>query len=158
EMTYPRPLLMTLASWHKRLGMPRVMVDPVLNDKGKPTGRYQVKPLQPHRETTYVVSPDVRQAFYAYDAAMHTLMGQMKNEDLDGSYARFPMKALRIAALLASLHDDATRHTIWPAQWYRGQQIAERWRQDLHTLRRQVNEQDDTSRESKGEQRVLAVL
>jgi hypothetical protein len=134
------------------------VVEPVLNDKGKPTGRYQVIPTQPHRDTTYVLSPDVRTAFYAYDDAMHHLMSQTKNEDLDGSYARFPMKALRIAALLASLHDDATKHTIWPAQWYRGQQIVERWRHDLHTLMRQVNEQDETTREGKGEQRVIAVL
>src|SRR6266568_5703829 len=96
--------------------------------------------LQTHKETTYTLSPEVRTAFYAYDRGLHELMAHSKNEDLDGSYARFPMKALRIAGLLASLHDDASQYTIWPAQWYRGQQIAERWRQSLHTLIGQVQE------------------
>jgi len=68
------------------------------------------------------------------------------------------MKALRIAGLLASLHDDSGKHTIWPAQWYRGQQIVERWRRDLHKVIHQVGEADEMSRESKGEQRILAVL
>ena len=158
EITYPRPLITTLANWHKRLGIPRITLEPILDEKNKATGRYRPVFTQPHKETTYVLSPEVRKAFYAYDEAIHTLMGQTSNEDLDGSYARFPMKALRIAGLLASLHDDGSKGTIWPAQWYRGQQIAERWRHDLHALMKQVEEQDTTTREGKGEQRILAVL
>ena len=158
EMVYPRHLITTIASWHKKLGIPRVILEPIIDQKGKDTGRYQATFSQPHKDTTYTLSPDVRKAYYAYDDAMHTLMGQTKNEDLDGSYARFPMKALRIAGLLASLHDDGSKYTIWPAQWYRGQQIAERWRQDIHKLIKQVNEQDTPSREGKGEQRVIDVL
>jgi hypothetical protein len=100
----------------------------------------------------------VRAAFYSYDEALHSLMAQSKNEDLDGSYARFPMKALRIAGLLASLHDDDGRHTIWPRHWYRGQQIAERWRADLHKLVKHVSEDESPSRAEKEEQRVIAVL
>ena len=157
-MTIPTPLITTLANWHKRLGIPRLILAPLTDAKGKATGRYQPTWAQPHSETTYRLSPEVRKAFYAYDEALHTLMAQSTNEDLDGSYARFPMKALRIAGLLASLHDDSDRHTIWPAQWYRGQQIAERWRADLHTLIKQVSEVEMETRESKGEQRLLAVL
>jgi hypothetical protein len=157
-MTIPRPLVTTLASWHKRLGIPRVILEPILDAKEKATGRYRPVFVQPHKETTYTLSPEVRTAFYAYDEALHTLMAQSKQEDLDGSYARFPMKALRIAALLASLHDDSSRYTIWPAQWYRGQQIAERWRADLHKLVKQVSEGETETREGKGENRILAVL
>ena len=100
----------------------------------------------------------MRTAFYAYDRGLHELMAHSKNEDLDGSYARFPMKALRIAGLLASLHDDASQYTIWPAQWYRGQAMAERWRHDLHKLMQQVGDGDTPSREARGEQRILEVL
>ena len=114
--------------------------------------------LQTHKETTYTLSPEVRTAFYAYDRGLHELMAHSKNEDLDGSYARFPMKALRIAGLLASLHDDASQYTIWPAQWYRGQAIAERWRGDLHKLMHQVAEDEAPSREARHEQRILEVL
>jgi hypothetical protein len=134
------------------------LLESILDAKKKPTGHYRPVFVQPHKATTYVLSPDVRKAFYAYDEALHTLMAQSKQEDLDGSYARFPMKALRIAGLLASLHDDSGRATIWPAQWYRGQQIAERWRQDLHKLVKQVSEEETVTRASKGEERVLAVL
>jgi hypothetical protein len=157
-MKIPDPLITTLASWHKRLGIPRVVLSPVTDAKGKATGRYQPTFTQPHRETTYALSPEVRTAFYAYDAALHTLMAQSTNEDLDGSYARLPMKALRIAGLLASLHDDSSSYTIWPRHWYRGQQITERWRRDLHRLIKQVGEAESVSRESKTEQRLLTVL
>jgi hypothetical protein len=85
-------------------------------------------------------------------------MAKSKQEDLDGSYARFPMKALRIAGLLASLHDESGKHTIWPAQWYRGQQIAERWRRDLHALIQQVQEDPLPSKEAQQEQRIVNVL
>jgi hypothetical protein len=157
-MTIPRPLITALASWHKRLGIPRVVLEPVTDDKGKATGRYQPLFVQPHHETTYRLSPDVRKAFYAYDEALHALMVQSTNEDLDGSYARFPMKALRIAGLLASLHDDSSSYTIWPRHWYRGQQIAERWRQNLHNLIAQIAEDRPVSREHIQEDRLVEVL
>jgi hypothetical protein len=157
-MEIPASLITRLARWHTRLGIPHVSVDPLIDEQGKATGRYQPIFLQPLIETPYALSPEVRTAFYAYDGALHTLMAQSTNEDLDGSYARFPMKALRIAGLLASLHDDSDRHTIGLAQWSRGQQIAERWRADLHKLIKQVSEGETETRESKGEQRMLAVL
>jgi hypothetical protein len=158
DMQMSRPLVTTLASWHTRLGIPRVTLEPILDNKKKATGRYQPVFTQHHRETVYQLCPQVREAFYAYDEALHVLMKQSKNEDLDGSYARFPMKALRIAGLLASLHDESGSHTIWPRHWHRGQQIAERWRADLHKLIKQVSEGEPVSRESKAEARVLAVL
>jgi hypothetical protein len=157
-MTIPRRLLTELASWHKRLGIPRVTLEPIVDAKAKATGHYRPAFVRPHTETIYRLSPEVRKAFYAYDEALHHLMAQSPNEDLDGSYARFPMKALRIAGLLASLHDDDSRHTLWPRHWYRGQQIAERWRADLHKLVKQVSADDSPSRAEKEEQRVLAVL
>lgn len=156
--TYPVHLIQTLTAWQKRLGIPRVTVEPIHAQKGRETGRYRIAFTHPHKEIPSVLSPDVQKAFYAYDRGMHELMTHTRHEDLDGSYARFPMKALRIAGLLASLHDDGDKHTIWPAQWYRGQQIAERWRQDLHKLLQQVHEDDSTTREGRGEQRIIAVL
>jgi hypothetical protein len=156
--TITKALVTTLAAWHKRLGIPRVTVEPIRGPKGKDTGRHRIVFTQVHKETTYTLSPEVRTAFYAYDQAMHELMAYTNNEDLDGSYARFPMKALRIAGLLASLHDDASKYTIWPAQWYRGQAIAERWRRDLHKLMHQVDEGEAPSREARYEQRILDVL
>ena len=89
-------------------------------------------------EKVYTLHPEVRTAYYTYDRALRELTRQRQDEDLDGSYGRFPMKALRIAGLLASLHDDSGKYTVWPWQWHRGQQIVERWRRDLHRLLGQV--------------------
>src|SRR5262245_41700787 len=49
-MTLPRPLLTALVSWHKRLGLPRVTVEPITDAKDKPTGRWRAAFVTPHRE------------------------------------------------------------------------------------------------------------
>ena len=89
---------------------------------------------------------------------MRELIQGEANHDLDGSYARFPMKAIRIAGLLASLHDDSNRCTIELSHWYQGQQIAERWRRDLHRLVAHVHGDVEPSMLAKAEQRILNVL
>jgi hypothetical protein len=158
SITYPLALITDVQQWHQRLGIPAIRIEPILASKKKATGRFKAVFVAAHRETTYTLSPDVRRAFYAYDGAMRTLIGEMGHEDLDGSYTRMPIRALRIAALLASLHDASKRHTIWPPQWARGQAIAEQWRADLHKLMRQVDEDDTPTRAGDNEQRVLRVL
>jgi hypothetical protein len=140
-LSFPSYMVSTLQKWHQRLGVPTCILTPTVDKKGDPTGGYTVD-ADPLPEKVYTLSPDVRTAFYAYDRAMRELTRSRHNEDLDGSYGRFPMKALRIAGLLASLHDDSGSYTIWPAQWWRGQQIAERWRRDLHRLMQQVQTTD----------------
>ena len=137
-LTFPSYMVSTLQHWHRRLGIPSCTLTPNSDKKGQPLGTYTID-ITPLPEKVYTLSPEVRTAYYTYDRAMRELTRQRKDEDLDGSYGRLPMKALRIAGLLASLHDDSDKYTIWPAQWYRGQQIAERWRRDLHRLMRQVH-------------------
>jgi Protein of unknown function (DUF3987) len=157
-MTIPDRLILPLTDWHGRLGTPLLALEPVVDTKGKATGKHLPVYLRDHQETTYVLHPEVRQAFYSYDSALRSLMAQSNQEDLDGSYARFPIKALRIAGLLASLHDESGKHTIYPAHWARGQQIAERWRRDLHAMIQQVQEDPLPSKDGQQEQRILNVL
>jgi hypothetical protein len=137
SLQFPGYLVHTLQTWHRRLGVPTCILTPKTDKKGQSLGTYSVD-VGPLPEKTYKLSPEVRTAFYAYDRAMRELTRQRQDEDLDGSYGRFPMKALRIAGLLASLHDDSDSHTVWPRHWWRGQQIVERWRHGLHRLRQQV--------------------
>ena len=137
-MTVPASLVKALQGWHKRLKIPRAHIQKVTDAKGKDTHLYTVSVVTPLEETTYQLSPKVREAYYAYDKALRQLTRQRKQEDLDGSYGRFPMKALRIAGLLGSLQDDDDSHAIKLPQWYRGQQIAEHWRRDLHRLVQQM--------------------
>lgn len=141
SLSFPGYLVTTLQNWHKRLGVPVCLLTPKTDKKGQPTGTYTID-KDPLPEKVYTLSPEVRTAYYAYDRAMRDLTLQRKEEDLDGSYGRFPMKALRIAGLLASLHDDSGKYTVWPRQWWRGQQIVERWRRDLHRLRQQVEQSE----------------
>jgi glutamine synthetase adenylyltransferase len=65
----------------------------------------------------------------------------LNTHDLDGNYGRFPEKALRIAALFASLGNSSI---IDLNHWARAQQIVERWRRNLHELYNQVNEENIT--------------
>jgi Protein of unknown function (DUF3987) len=156
--TYPRCLISTLRSWHERLGIPQVRIEPERDQRQQETGRYDIRQITPLAEKTYRLSPEVRQAYYRYDRAMRELIRRQATHELDGSYGRFPIKALRIAGLLASLHDDGNRGTIELPQWYRGQQIAERWRRDLHRLISQVHGDVEPSTLVKAEQRILSVL
>ena len=82
-------------------------------------------------------------------------MRQTKRDYLDGSYGRLPIKALRVAALLGSLEN---KNVMELRHWHRGQQIAERWREGLHRLMGQVQNEPELSREAKAEQRILDVL
>ncbi|MDQ3829981.1 MAG: hypothetical protein M3361_11890 [Candidatus Tectomicrobia bacterium] len=156
RLTYPKELVTALRQWHERLGVPEVSVLPVLDQKSKPTGRYRLAGGE-LRETTYTLSDPVWEAYYQYDAAMRRLIGQAETQDLDGSYARFPMKALRIAGLLASVEGGPSRR-IERHHWYRGRQIAERWRASLHRLVSQLEADVGDSRAAKVEAHVLRTL
>ena len=156
---FPAGLVSALQHWHQRLGLPAVDVTPEMDGRtNKPNGKVLVTVTRPLPETVYQLSDAVRTAFYAYDEALRTLIGQMHNEDFDGSYARFPMKALRIAGLLASLHDTHKTRTIGLEAWHCGQAIAERWRRDLHRLAKHVHGDETPSRESIRENRIVQLL
>ena len=126
----PRELVTPLQQWHQRLGISRAHVAPV-EQNGKPTGRYKalVEPL-PCQWLT--LAPDVLEAYYAYnDALLEMIIDGTVAPDLDASYGRFHMKALRIALLLASIADS---RTVTLQHWAYAQTVAEQWRRMLHQL------------------------
>jgi hypothetical protein len=59
------------------------------------------------------------------------MMAQWNCTDLDGNYVRFPEKAMRIAALFASL---AGSDSIELPHWVKAREITEGWRGNLHDL------------------------
>lgn len=75
--------------------------------------------------------------------------------DLDGNYARFPEKALRIAALFASLEGSKE---IRLNHWAKAQAISERWRSNLHSLYKQVNSESTTTQKWTDEQKILRAI
>jgi hypothetical protein len=160
RLNYPIELTKPLQAWHQRLGVPSAAALPVPDSRHQPSGRYRLVPA-PLPETTYHLSDQVWDAFYRYDAGLRQLISAADQQALDGSYGRFAMKALRIAGLLASLHDDGARpsRTIQLRHWYRGRAIAERWRASLHRLVSQLEDElPGETREEAVEQRIERTL
>jgi hypothetical protein len=160
QRTLPAQLVRELHDWHIRLGVPTVTISLVLDNKGKPKpGAYRTE-IGPLPETTYQLHDATWDAFYAYDAALRSLLKASKAEHLDGCYVRLPGKALRIAALLAALHDVTNHHTIYLNHWQYAVRIVEGWRRDLHRLLRQMHAPTEPveSREARQERRIQEVL
>lgn len=158
EPRFNAAMIHELHDWHVALGLPTCDLVPVQDKRGEATGDYRVTEGAPLPERPFILSPDVWTAYYNYDRAMRDLTRQRNSEDLDGSYVRFPMKALRIAGLLASFHDVAKQSTIWMPAWARAQTITEHWRRDLHRLVQQVQYADLPTRQEKQERHICEVL
>jgi len=120
----PADLSRVLRAWHTRLGEPTLLVTDDIP---------QVGPL-PQQALT--MSGEVADAYYAYNDAIIDLMRQGGNDDLDAWHGRAAIRALRLAALFASVEGSAV---IDVRHWARAQQIAERWRFSLYRLYEQVS-------------------
>ena len=57
-ITYPRHLIDPLRQWHRRLGIPQADLEPILDRRHKPTGRYRIT-IDPLPETTCHIAPAV---------------------------------------------------------------------------------------------------
>lgn len=138
ELVVPKTLLAPLERWHLRLEIPEVKVTP-----GK-DGSHEWSLSQPFPRSQCILGSGVYEAFYRYGDALLDLIEDSWQTHLDGSYARFPEKALRIAMLLASLENDGV---IELSHWARAQEITERWRRDLHNLVAGLNDQGPSKAE-----------
>jgi hypothetical protein len=133
ERVIPLEILDPLRAWHQHLGIPNARVE-VLETSSSST---QVVNSADSISAPCTLGEGVYDAFYRYQEALLDIAETHDNHDLDGNYARFPEKALRVAMLLASLENDGG---IELRHWARAQAIAERWRVNLHVLYQQVNE------------------
>lgn len=153
ERIIPHNLTSPLVDWHRRLGVPETVLEDLPDQEGRPTHSKRVR-VGPAKTSILSLDPDVIEAFYQYDAALRRIIYLTRKEDLDGNYARFPEKALRIAALLASVGGS---DRIELKHWGRAQAIVERWRAGLHELYNQLNVPQPTQ-ETENEERVLEVI
>ena len=124
---FPDSLISPLVNWNIRLGFPEYEI---AESKGKQILKFE--PLSPKH---LKISDVVYEAYYEYHNALRVMIVQNQNHDLDGNYARFPEKALRVAALFASFENSGT---IQLKHWAKAQAIVERWRTGLHEFYRQV--------------------
>lgn len=144
--TPPIAILKKLIEMHERLGEPYTEIEEVKDKKGQPTGKFNVqRGTLPEQECTF--GEGVYDAWIAYRSALKQIVKLFKHEDFDGWYDRLPIKAIRIAALLAILENNGV---IEMNHWAKAQEIAERWRVSLHHLYAQSHAQPE--RESRAAQ------
>ena len=139
EVPVPFQLLDGLRRWHARLGVPTISISAVTDEKGRDTGHYRVE-RGPLPEQPCQFHLEAYRAYDRYRLALRELIARSENQDLDGSYTRLSDRALRIAALLASLENGGH---IELRQWAKAQEIAELMRRNLHELYRQVNTEQE---------------
>ena len=132
----PDAILTPLKEWHEKLGIPEVDIEPLLDDAGKPLGRYRINRRDVPPQECQMAS-EVRTALYRYRRALRRMVASKEEEDTDGNYGRFSTLALRIAMLFASLENEGK---IEIRHWARAQTITERMRASLHRLLDSANQ------------------
>ncbi len=153
EQHIPTALSQPLVDWHESLGMPSVSIDPVCDHGGDFTGRYELT-RGPLPSRFYTVPAEVEDAFYTYEECLLDIAQEHQDELLYGNYGRLAIKALRIAALFASLADSPR---VELRHWVRAQETAENWRASFHELLFQIAE-PEPSAEKQLEDRVIEVV
>lgn len=133
-MRLPPSLVTGLRRVYKLFPIPRAeLVEP---EKGALDQRPYVVVHHKAAADPVVLAPGVLAAHEAYrKATSHTLRASPRvDELLQGTYARFAERAMKIAMLLAVLDAEALPVVIELRHWARAQQIVERHRALLHRL------------------------
>ncbi len=139
EAEPPRALLERLRSWHERLGLPELRLEPQEGGTGGGPNRYRLQ-RGPLPERACQISQEAYVGYDRYRRALRTLLASSPLEDLDGAYGRLPELALKLALLNASLEQQDRREParIELAHWAKAQELAERFRLHLHRLHAQM--------------------
>lgn len=151
----PEALQSAFVKWHIRLETPQAHIAATRDAKGQPLGGYtlQVPPVPCHAMD---YADTVKAAYDRYSMALSTLMQQADfPRDFRPCYVRHPDKTLRVAMLLASLHDSPRLEL---SHWTYAQAITERWRDMLHQLCNTVEHSQPRSNEQLLEERIVNLL
>jgi len=140
EVPLPYGLIRQLKAWNDRLGIPTIELEPVCNKQGKETGKYKKIYSRELQETPIRLSYETYEAWKSYRSALKDIHMKFNHDDLDASYGRLPIKALRVAGLVASFENSPQ---IEIQHWAIAQEVAERWRGSLHQMYLQINMPND---------------
>jgi len=134
ETPIPPALSEPLREYHERLGLPEIEIEEILDKKGETVIDYAINPQKALPETIIDHKP-IAEYWIRYRSALKKMLKNIP-EDLKASYIRLPARALRVAALFASF--EGLDH-MELKHWAKAQEIAERWRRNLHRFYAQVN-------------------
>jgi hypothetical protein len=148
-------LIEPLHTWHTRLGIPSVSIDPALNASGKPTGDWNAT-ISPLPCQTLDIADDVKEAYDVYnESLLQLIINGNAPGDLEACYGRLHDKALRISMLLASF---AGHSRITMPYWAYAQNVAEEWRTMLHQAVLMASEGVPLGREEQLEEKIESQL
>ena len=148
ERKIPEEIIRPLVEWNQRLGLPEMTLHNT-DVKGRKLVRCGV-----HQPQVLDMEIAAKEAHYAYHDGLLEAIHHSENHDLDGNYARFAEKALRIAMLLASIENNSKILLIHLAA---AEEITEHWRIGLHQLYSQVNQRKQSTARDK-ENNVIQVI
>jgi len=150
----PDELTDPLKEWHERLGQRCIDFEPVYEKNKK--GEDELKGYRviywglPRAECR--LSHEATDAFYRYGDALKAITKDKKLEHFEGNYIRFPMLAMRIAMICASLENDGK---IELKHWAKGQEFAELARQGLHYLWIELNKNNFAQERERIEDQIV---
>ncbi len=150
----PASLIYALRRWHYRLGVPTVVIEPLRDEKGKDTGQFKVERDEIFEETA-TFGEGVWDAWARYRSVLKQLAKDSIPKDLKSSYGRLATKAIRVAALLASLENNGI---IELKHFAKAMEVTEQWRKSLHELYSQVNNSHAPTQTRKLEEEILRVV
>jgi hypothetical protein len=153
QIECPQIVLVTLRAWHNRLGLPHIAITPKLDKKGEPTAEYEVTQVRPLPEHSLSISDDAYDTWCRYRSALKQIIKGDESEIFDSSYQRLPIKAIKIAALAASIENAAQieqRHILIALRF------SEKLRTSLHRLYSQIT--GVTKQGESPEEKILKLL
>lgn len=153
----PHELTKPLVDWNQRLQQRIVDLVPVsetnrkgeVNLKGYKTSYWGL----PRAECKLL--PDAMDAFYRYGDVLKAIIKEKKLEHFEGNYIRFPMMAMRIAMLCASLENNSQ---IEMKHWAKGQEFAEKARKGLHSLWVELNKNSFAQERERLEDKIVTYV
>ena len=150
----PNELINPLKDWHKQLGQRTIEFEDVYEPNKK--GEDELKGYRViHGElprATCELSDEAMDAFYRYGDTLKAIIKREKLEHFEGNYIRFPMMAMRIAMLCASLENDGK---IEKNHWAKGQEFSEQARQGLHYLWIELNKNSFAQERDRLEEEII---
>lgn len=154
EIPVPERLKSRLKAWHDELKEPVCEVQEIYDEKTNDIKIQIERGELP--EQTIQFGAGVYDAWVRYRSGLKAIIKDWKTYDLDGSYVRLAIKALRIAALIASLENHGT---IEMQHWALAQELAEKMRVSLHELYEQANNpEEEATKEARAEDKILELV